>query len=69
MIFNTTVDSIVKQFTKMQAQLDSLINVNTVVIEVNNQTIDKIQDDNDVRQVEIDRAKVIKNNINNIFNA
>lgn len=69
MIFTTTVDSIVKQFTKMQVQLDSLIKTNTVVIEANNQTIDKIQDDNDERAAEIKRAKVIKNNIDNIFNA
>lgn len=69
MIFTTTVDSVVKQFTKMQAQLDSLITSNTIVIESNTQTIDKIQDDIDERRVEIQRAKVIKKNISNIFDA
>jgi hypothetical protein len=68
-MFTTSVDSIVKQFTKMQAQLDSLITSNAVVIEANHQTIDKIRDDNYAREIEIKRAKLIKHNINNIFNA
>lgn len=69
MIFTTTVDSIVKQFTKMQTQLDALITSNTIVIEANTQTIDKIQEDINDRRIEIKRAKLIKNNITNIFNA
>ncbi len=64
MFFNNSVDSIVKQFTKMTAQLESLVSDHHNVIAVNYQAIDKLSTDNAVRKVEIDRARKIISNIN-----
>jgi hypothetical protein len=69
MIFIPTVDSIVKQFTKVSEKLDSLIMNNTRAIEVNTQVINKLIENSTECKTEIDRAKVIKKNIDNIFNA
>jgi len=69
MFFNNSVDSIVKQFTKMTVQLDSLIADHHAVIAVNYQAIDRLSSDNAVRKNEIDRARKVVNNINSILSA
>ncbi len=67
MFFDLTVDTIVKDFTKIVDRLDKIVNNHANVVSVNEIAISALQVDNTNRLAEVERAKKIKENINNLL--